>query len=162
MVRLERGLSNLADVIERDLGIDVRSLRGGGAAGGLAAGAGAFFGAELRSGVDAVADEVGLDEALRGSAWVVTGEGRFDEPSLRGKVVSGVAKRAKSQAVPVAVIAGRVDVEPGEAARHGIVAMESCITGRLGEAESMARASESLQSAARRFARRYLAEGPEA
>jgi glycerate kinase len=158
--RLERGLANLADAIERDLGVDVRALRGGGAAGGLTAGAAAFLDAELESGVEVVAEAIELDESLEGSAWVVTGEGRFDAQSLHGKVVSGVVRRAARQDVRVAVIAGRDELGAREAARHGVSAVESCVSGdssELEEAESMGRAPELLRSAAGRFASRHLA-----
>ncbi len=158
--RLERGLSSLADAIERDVGTDVRALPGGGAAGGLAAGAAAFFGAALEPGFEVIADATGLDGSIEGSAWVVTGEGRFDTQSLRGKVVSGVARRAARQDVPVAVIAGRAEVGEQEAARHGISAVESCIRGGSSDtagAEAMDHACERLRAAAGRFASEHLA-----
>lgn len=113
--RLEAGLANLADAIERDLGTDVRELAGSGAAGGLGAGAVAFLGARLVRGVDAVMDAAGLDEALAGADWVITGEGRFDEQSLGGKVVSGVVERARRAGCRIAVVAGAVELGSAEA-----------------------------------------------
>ncbi|SFT82394.1 glycerate kinase [Geodermatophilus amargosae] len=85
---------------------DPRGLPRSGAAGGLAGGLWAFFDAELTSGIDAVMDAVGFDDASRRAAVVVTGEGRLDDQSMRGKVVSGVVRRAVGR--PVYVCAGQV------------------------------------------------------
>lgn len=104
--RLDAGLSHFAQVVRRDTGLDVLSLPGGGAAGGLGAGLAAFFGAKLRRGTDVVLDTVGFDAMLDGADIVFTGEGRFDSQSMDGKLVSGVAARAKAARVPVIVLAG--------------------------------------------------------
>jgi len=152
VVALERGLAGLADVIERDLGKDVRYVPGAGAAGGLGAGALAFFGADLMSGVDAVMEATGLEQALSGADWVVTGEGRFDEQSLRGKVVAGVAEAARRSGVPVAVIAGSSTVSPERAAGLGLGALEVSAPADLSFDEILDRAEGLLAEAARRFA----------
>lgn len=68
----------------------------------------AFLGGELRSGIETVLDCVGFDHLLEGTDMVFTGEGCIDGQSLRGKVVSGVARRAKAAAYPVTVVAGAV------------------------------------------------------
>lgn len=154
--RLEAGLANLAERVEACLGIDVRDLPGAGAAGGLGAGAVAFFGATLVSGVDAVMEAIGLEEALRGADWVITGEGRFDEQSLFGKVVSGVARRAAEAGIPVAVLAGQVEVSAELARRHGVEAVESAAPAGLRAEDAMRRAPELLTEAAERFARQRL------
>lgn len=112
--RLDEGLRHLAAVCSRDLGVDVLELPGAGAAGGMGAGMTAFLGRRLKMGIEAVLDTVGFDQMLEGASLVVTGEGRLDAQSLRGKVVSGVARRAARQNVPVVVIAGDIGdgIEP--------------------------------------------------
>ena len=82
---LERRLEQLADRYRSDLGVDVRRLRGGGAAGGLAGGL-AALGARLVPGAELVAEAVGLDDALESASLAITGEGRFVTTSLAGKV----------------------------------------------------------------------------
>jgi glycerate kinase len=101
--RLER----LVDAYLNDAGIDVSDLEGGGAAGGLAGGL-ATVGAELVSGFDVVADELGLDELIEGADLVVTGEGFMDAESFEGKVVGGVHEMAGTIGVPVLAVVGRV------------------------------------------------------
>ncbi len=149
---LERGLAGLADVIERDLGEDVRYVPGAGAAGGLGAGALAFFDADLMSGVDAVMEATGLEGALSGADWVVTGEGRFDEQSLRGKVVAGVAEAAHRAGVPLAVIAGSSTISVERAADLGLGALEVSAPPGVSFDEIVDRAEDLLIEAARRFA----------
>lgn len=109
--RLTEHLHRLAAGFPRD----PRGLARSGAAGGLAGGLWAFFDAELTSGIDAVMDVVGFDDASRRAAAVVTGEGRLDDQSMRGKVVSGVVRRAVGR--PVYVCAGQVAL-PDEAVRE--------------------------------------------
>ncbi len=106
--RLDRNLRHLADVIRRDLGKDILTLPGGDAAGGMGAGAAAFWNGTLRMGIETVLDTVKFDDLLRGARLVITGEGRLDSQSLRGKVISGVAVRAARAGVPVAAIVGAV------------------------------------------------------
>lgn len=103
---LDAALANYARVIERDLGVAVGDVRGAGAAGGLGAGIIAFLGAEIRPGVDVVAEIVRLGERLGGADLVVTGEGRLDGQTRYGKTVAGVARLASEASVPVIVVPG--------------------------------------------------------
>ncbi len=112
MVRqLEAGLVHLAEVIRRELAVDVEHLPGAGAAGGLGAGLVAFLGAELQRGVEIVADAVALRDRLAGADLCITGEGRFDAQSLSGKTAVGVARVAGELSVPAICIPGQA--EPG-------------------------------------------------
>ena len=117
--QLDAGLKHFAVIVNRTLGRRI-DIPGGGAAGGLAAGAVAFLNATLVSGVDAVMRASRLGQALRGADWIVTGEGRFDSQSLQGKAVSGVARAARKRRVKVAVIAGSVKVTPARYRQAGI------------------------------------------
>ena len=110
---LDGQLKALDAVIQRELHRSVADVPGAGAAGAFGAGILAFLDGTLCPGIEAVLDLVGFDGKLKDCDLVITGEGRFDSQSIRGKVVSGVSRRAKRQGVPVAVIAGSVaeDVE---------------------------------------------------
>ncbi|MCI8688691.1 MAG: glycerate kinase [Oscillibacter sp.] len=103
---LDSGIRNLCEVIRRDGGPDLRETPGGGAAGAMGAGMIAFFGSRLQMGIQTVLDTVNFDAVLSGADMVFTGEGKLDSQSLRGKVVAGVAGRAKAQGVPVTVLVG--------------------------------------------------------
>lgn len=111
---LDRALRRFAAVVRRDLGVDVRGLPGAGAAGGLGAGLVAFLGARLRPGVELVMEAARLWERMERADLVVTGEGSFDQQSLRGKVPAGVLRAAAERGVPALVLCGRAEVElPG-------------------------------------------------
>ena len=118
--RLDEGLLHLARVIRRDLGPEVLTLPGGGAAGGFGAGAAAFFGSPLRVGIDVVLDLTEFDRRAVGADLIMTGEGRLDSQSLRGKVVIGVARRAKALGVPVAALVGGSETDIAAAYEAGV------------------------------------------
>ncbi len=149
VAQLDAGLHNLAVRIRTDLGKDVLNLPGGGAAGGMGAGAVAFFKAELTPGITAVIEVVGLREALRGADWCVTGEGSFDLQSFDGKVVSGVAEAARTDGVPVVVFAGRAEIDREVFAPHGIREVRTLQPPNISREASMQRAAELLRETAR-------------
>lgn len=103
---LERALSRLAKVAAQS-GSDFSETPGAGAAGGLGFGLLVFFGAELRSGFEVVAETICLRRALQSADFVVTGEGSLDRQTLSGKAPAGVARLARELGKPVYAIAGR-------------------------------------------------------
>ena len=150
MVRqLSDGLDNLAARVREALGIDIARTPGGGAAGGLAAGAVALFNARIVSGIKAVSDATGLAAALAGADWVVTGEGCFDATSLRGKVVSGVIESARRAGTKVAVIAGSVRLGEDEYRAAGVSAAAALRTEGMSLDHSVQHAAELLEERAR-------------
>ena len=154
--RLEAGLENLAGVVKEDLGEDIAEMPGGGAAGGLAAGAAAFFGARLVSGIEFVMGRTGLMEEIAGADWVITGEGRFDEQSLCGKVISGVVEAARDAGARVGVIAGQVVLDRQVYSERGVAAALSCMREDMSLEYAMANARALVGAAAREFTMRYL------
>ena len=117
---LDDNLRHMAEVVKRDLGIDVLTLPGGGAAGGFGAGAVAFLGAKLQMGIETVLDLTDFDTAVKDADLVITGEGKLDSQSLRGKVVIGVARRAKKVGVPVVALVGASETAIAAAYGEGV------------------------------------------
>jgi len=155
---LDAALARFAQVLEKALPTcppGLAGLPGAGAAGGLGA-AILACGGRRESGIDLVRRLSGLDAALDGVDLVITGEGSFDEQSLHGKVVAGVAGAARARGVPCVVLAGRVSAGPRESAAAGIVAAHSLVEyfGERGggEDEAMARPAEGLRALASRLA----------
>lgn len=109
---LDDGLRHFADIVRRNLGTDIATLPGAGAAGGLGGGVSAFLHAELRRGIELVLECVGFARRIRGADLVLTGEGKSDRQTLMGKVPAGVLAEASRQGIPVALLAGRVEDEP--------------------------------------------------
>jgi glycerate 2-kinase len=106
---LEAGIERLAEIVRRDLGIDVAGIPRAGAGGGLAAGLHAFFGAELVAGFDLIAAATGVPGAIEAADLVITGEGRIDASTVEGKVVAGVARLARQARVRCVAVAGEID-----------------------------------------------------
>jgi glycerate kinase len=117
------GLENLADILRRDFKYDPQAISGTGAAGGLAVPFLLLGQTTLQSGLDLVLDQMNFDEHLYTCDLVITGEGRTDEQSAMGKVLSGVARRSRQAGKPVIVLSGAI--EPGSEVlyREGITAM---------------------------------------
>jgi glycerate 2-kinase len=102
---LQRRLERLQQVYVEEYGVDVSTLEGAGAAGGLAGGL-ACVGAELLSGFELVAERLDLEDAVAEADLVVTGEGFLDAESFDGKVVGGVSEVATHLGVPVVAVVG--------------------------------------------------------
>ena len=111
VAQLQAGLAHLANVIRSDMGVDVTTLAGGGAAGGLGAGLAAFAGATLEPGLPLVAEAVDLRRRLADADLCLTGEGRLDAQSAAGKTAAGVAQIARAASVPVICIPGQATGE---------------------------------------------------
>ncbi|MBF0276182.1 MAG: glycerate kinase [SAR324 cluster bacterium] len=105
---LERGMENLAAVIRNDLGSEISSLPGAGAAGGLGGMLYALLGAKLKSGIEIVLESVGFIDAAKKADLIITGEGRVDSQTIRGKTINGVTKIARNCKVPILVIGGSI------------------------------------------------------
>ena len=106
---MDANLLHYAEVLREKTGKDIKDIPKTGAAGGILASLLSFpeyIGCRICSGIDIILDAANFDAAIGDADIVITGEGRFDSQSLYGKAVSGVAKRAKKQNVPVIVIAG--------------------------------------------------------
>lgn len=123
---LDEGIKNLSQVLSRELGKDISQVPGTGAAGAMGAGMMAFFGSRLKMGIETVLDTVHFDNMIQDADFIFTGEGKLDSQSLRGKAISGIAKRAKKQGKPViAIVGGCQDPEIEKVYETGVTAVFS-------------------------------------
>lgn len=150
--QLGRGLVNLAGIVRDTLEVDLSRAPFAGAGGGLGAGLIAFLGAELRSGFHYVADAVHLADLIEVADAVITGEGRFDEQSLKGKVPVGVATMAREHGVPCLGLFGDLSVTERIALNAGFADVLD-LRGVEGEGRAVAPA-EILTSATEVLVRR--------
>lgn len=131
---LEDHMSRFAAVVERDLNVSIGNLPGAGAAGGMGGGCVAFLGAEIRSGIDLLLEAVDFPTLLSRAGLVLTGEGKIDDQTLRGKVVSGVGEMARVAGVPAFAFGGVRSVGagdlPGFSGVHAIMDDPAMTTGR--------------------------------
>jgi glycerate kinase len=124
VILLEERLTDWAAALEAASGREVAALPGAGAAGGLGA-ALLALGARRESGAGVILAHTGTADQIAVTDLIVTGEGRLDEQSLRGKVVGALAAAARPYAVPVLVLAGQVALSPEELQAAGITAAHS-------------------------------------
>lgn len=146
--RLDQLLSNLAFLVEVQQDQSVSAMPGAGAAGGLGW-ALLVLGASPRPGFEMVAELVGLEPALAAADLVITGEGSFDEQSLQGKVVAGIATMARRHETPCHVLAGRVTgIDQPTLVDHGIASATAITPSGTPLEVALAEAEQNLQRAA--------------
>lgn len=155
VIRLDSGLRSIAEVIKKDIGKDVSFEKGAGAAGGMGAGALAFLNATLKKGIDIILDESGFDALAEKSDLVVTGEGRLDFQSADGKVISGIAKRAKRLGKKVVAVCGCRGEGAEKILECGVSKMYFSEDGEKPLAEILPRCRENLYKAVCKAALEY-------
>ena len=143
--RLAGGLENFADVVERDLGVDVREAPGCGASGGLGAGLSALLGATLHPRYDIISRYLEVESLIEGSDLVFTAEGGIDFQTPRGKIPAEIAGRAKKFGVPVVAIVGTVGKGAGINHDYGIDAYVSILQEPCSLEDAIERAPELVE-----------------
>ncbi len=141
---LDAGLLNLAEVVRRDIGVDISKVAGSVAAGGMGAAAIAILKAQMRPGIEILLEATHFAAALQGAAAVFTGEGRVDSQTLQGKVISGVLKAASAQGVPVIILAGSIGEGGDLLLGSGAAGVFSIVDGPMTLSEAQTRAAELL------------------
>ena len=145
---LDAALACYAEVVKRDLGVEVATMPSAGAAGGLAAGLIAFCGARVQPGFDVVAEAAGLVERLQRSDAVVTGEGRLDRQSAFGKTTDGVARLSGEAGKPIIALVGSVESGYEEEATSSFDAVFALTPDLASPDEAMVHADDLLATAA--------------
>lgn len=155
VAELDAALRHYASIAARDLGRDVRSVPGAGAAGGLGAGFLAFTGAQMQSGVSLVVEATGLKELAVGADWCFTGEGGIDGQTRYGKTPIGVAHAVKEAAphCTVVALAGNVGDGIGELYGEGIDAVFGIVPGAQSLEQALASGEVNLERCASNVAR---------
>lgn len=149
---LEQGMSHYAEILLRDTLKDVAHVPGAGAAGGMGAGLLAFCQAELQPGFDIVSSAIGLAEKATGAQLILTGEGRIDGQTARGKVVSGVGALGKKLGVPVIAIAGTVAEEATSLVPGTVDALYPILPGPVALEKALSHAEQYVEQAGYRLA----------
>lgn len=142
---LDKALSHYGEILEIQLGKDIKDVPGAGAAGGLGAGLLAFTNATLRSGIDIVIEYTNLREKIRKADIVFTGEGSMDNQTLYGKVPLGVALLAKEESRKCIAITGNISGNIKRLYDFGIDAVFSIIPHVMPIEEALAKGEENIE-----------------
>lgn len=148
--KMEADMKRYGMLLSELAGIDVDSIPGAGAAGGLGAALKVFLHANMKSGIETVLDLIDFDERLDGVDLVVTGEGRIDWQSAFGKVPSGVGRRCQNKGIPAIAIVGGMGAGAEKIFEFGIASIIPTINGAMDIDEALTRAAELYRSAAER------------
>lgn len=148
---LEQNLRHCFTVIHEQLGIDLRMIRGGGAAGAFAAGLMAFLSCRIVSGIELVLDHYRFVDHLAESTLVITGEGQMDSQTIDGKGPIGVAQLARNWGVPTIALVGGLDVDDSLLHDAGIGAAFSIVDRPMRLEDALENAEDLLSRAALRL-----------
>lgn len=119
---MEKALLNYARIVKDHFNLNISTLRGGAAAGGLGAGLASFFGADLENGADFVLEKTGLGKKLACADLLITGEGCFDQQTFYGKAPGAALATAARLGKPAIVVCGVSLLKtPAELKRRGIL-----------------------------------------
>ncbi|MGE5579531.1 MAG: glycerate kinase [Bacillota bacterium] len=153
VLEVDRHMGEYARVIARDLGRDPTGVAGSGAGGSLGGALWAFFGARIVSGAELVMEETGLLEEMDGADLVITGEGRVDFQTAKGKVPYAVARAAAERGVPALVIGGGLGEDVVQGYPPEFAALFSSMLRPESVSEAMSRAGENLRFCAEQIGR---------
>ncbi len=134
---LEEGAKHYSHLVTEMTGIDATELNGTGAAGGLGYALKVWFDAKIKSGAETLIRMTKLEEHIKQSDLVFTGEGRIDEQTLYGKVIANISKLAKKHNVPVIAICGSVEGNVDSLYELGIKAIYPIKTNDISIEEAM-------------------------
>lgn len=157
VAQLDAALAHYAQIVERDLGQNVREVPGAGAAGGLGAGLLAFLPTTLRPGAQIVLEAVHLEDEIRGANLVLTAEGRLDNQTAYGKSVGAVAALAKKYHLPVLALAGGLGDSYQEIYTLGIDGITVLPSGPMSLEYAMEHAAQLIREATERTLRIFKA-----
>lgn len=150
---LEMGMCNYRDVLYRRFGINMDTVSGAGAAGGLGAALMIFLNGTLKSGIETVLELTDFDRRLEGVSLVVTGEGSADWQSVSGKVMQGVGTHCLRHRIPAAAIVGSMGPGAEQLYKYGIDSIITTVNGIMPLEKAMENAEELYLNAARRMFR---------
>jgi glycerate kinase len=148
---LDQGLKHLAEVVKKSLQIDDPYFKGAGAAGGLGYGAKVFADSKIQMGIETVLDAMNFDSLAQTADYIITGEGQMDFQSLRGKVVIGVARRARNTQAKVIAVVGSLKGNKEDYLKEGIAEIVVTNYLNLSFEELKPRAREDMIYTVRQF-----------
>ena len=153
--KLDSLLSHYARIVSSKLSNDVSMQPGAGAAGGMGYGFLTFLKAQQKSGIHIILEKLNFNQYLLNADLVVTGEGRFDNQSDRGKAPMGVINFSKRYNCNIFVIAGSVENDKASEIKYGIDKVFSVTSNEVSIEEAMASPIDSLIDTARKAAKYY-------
>lgn len=139
---LDQALNHFSQVVKRKRNVDMSTIAGGGAAGGMGAALVTFLHAKMKSGIEVVMDAMNFQNVIKDASLVITGEGKLDSQTLSGKVIAGVTKMALPYQIPVIALCGSVQLTYDQMEDLGLLGAFPIVPGPCTMETSMEKASE--------------------
>lgn len=156
VARIDFNIAHYAGLLEGAFNLKAKDIPGSGAAGGLGF-AFNLLGARVQSGAETVADMLGIDQAMVGADWVITGEGRSDGQTLRGKAPYVVCQRARQAGAPTTLLSGAISLAESSHFHQHFSGCFSLVPGPMNLAVAISQAGMLLGNAAEQVARLWAA-----
>jgi glycerate 2-kinase len=156
--KLDDNLKKFALLIKEKFDVNIADMEGAGAAGGIGGGLKALLNADLKPGFKIIAELTGLEDEIKKSDLVITGEGRTDLQTLSGKVPFGIAQLGKKYNIPVIIISGSLSPGSEKLFAEGVTKMIVIKKDDMSLEKAIAHAPQLLQKAAESIIRAYMTE----
>lgn len=128
---LEAGMQNFSELVKRKTGLDITTIKSGGAAGGMGAGCVLFLGAEIISGAELILQYSNAEEHIKNAGVIITGEGKIDTQTMNGKLVDAVTKLCLKHQKPVIALCGTLALPADALKASGLTAAFSIVNAPM-------------------------------
>ncbi|KDR95592.1 glycerate kinase [Peptoclostridium litorale DSM 5388] len=156
LVLLEKGMKNFREKVIEEFGVDMDTISGAGAAGGMGGALSVFCGARLLLGIDAILEFADFPSIIEDADFVITGEGRIDSQSMHGKAVFGIAKMCREKGVPVYALCGGIEGDVKGIYEMGVKSIMPLTNRPMSIEEAIENSTELLEDAVDRMLRFIL------
>jgi glycerate 2-kinase len=142
---LDEGLENLAQIFQKEFGVNIQEKQGSGAGGGIGGGAVAFLNAQICSAADWILDVTDIDKKLKTANVLITGEGKIDSQTWQGKLIAQLLKRANKYQVPTILVCGTMQDLDHIIAQEGVVYATSILNEPMSLEKAIANTSQLIE-----------------
>ncbi|QXP64426.1 glycerate kinase [Polaribacter sp. HaHaR_3_91] len=156
IVMLDKGLQDFSKILNAVFTIDVQSVKGAGAAGGMGIATQLFLNGTLEPGIQLIKNIANFDTQIEGADWIITGEGKLDTQTMSGKTIQGVLTSAIAKKIKVAAFCGAIDLDEKQPEDFGINYTDAVLNYAKDLEDSMKNSGEYLGLLSRKFALKKL------
>ena len=156
IMMLNKGLEDFSKILDAVFNVDVESIKGGGAAGGMGVASKVFLNGTLEPGIQLIKNLAQFDSKIKNAHWIITGEGKLDTQTMSGKTIQGVLASAKEKHINVAAFCGAIDLEGKNPKDFGIQYADAVMNYAKGLEDAMKNSSDYVKEMAVLFAREFL------
>jgi len=151
---LDKGLEDFSKVLKRVYKLDVQSVKGAGAAGGMGIASKVLLNGALKPGIELIKNLANFDTQIEDASWIISGEGKLDYQTLSGKTIHGIINSAKNKNIKLAVFCGAIDLEDTVIKELGISYADAIMNQASNFEDALANVNLYLENIAVAFAKK--------